>query len=130
MVDTLYTAARDARRLRTNGSLALGVAARCCTMMGPSPLDGELRARREALDTAPPRAMPAARAAASELAWRAAAVLVTVRGSQAILAGEHPQRLAREALFLLVFGSRPTIKESLAGLLTASRAGRRAVGAA
>jgi alkylation response protein AidB-like acyl-CoA dehydrogenase len=114
--------ARDARGLRTNGSLALGVAARCCAMIGPSPLDGELRARREALDTAPPGAMPGARAAASELAIRAAAALVTVRGSQAILTGEHPQRLAREALFLLVFGSRPAIKESLSGLLTAARA--------
>jgi hypothetical protein len=30
--------------------------------------------------------------------------------------------LAREALFLLVFASRPTIKESLAALLTAARA--------
>jgi len=31
---------------------------------------------------------------------------------------EHPQRLAREALFLLVFGSRPAIKERLVGRLT------------
>ncbi len=114
--------ARDAMGLRTNGSLALGVAARCCTMIGPGPLDSELRARREALDAAPPEAMPAARAAASELAMRAAAALVTVRGSQSILVSEHPQRLAREALFLLVFGSRPAIKESLTGLLTAARA--------
>jgi alkylation response protein AidB-like acyl-CoA dehydrogenase len=114
--------ARDARGLRINGSLALGVAARCCAMIGPSPLDGELRARRAALDTAPPGAMPGARAAASELAIRAAAALVTVRGSRAILAGEHPQRLAREALFLLVFASRPAIKESLSGLLTTGRA--------
>ncbi len=116
--------ARDARGLRINGSLALGVAARCCAMIGPSPLDGELRARRAALDTAPPGAMPGARAAASELAIRAAAALVTVRGSRAILAGEHPQRLAREALFLLVFASRPAIKESLSGLLTRARADR------
>jgi alkylation response protein AidB-like acyl-CoA dehydrogenase len=113
--------ARDARGLRTNGFLALGVAARCCAMIGPSPLDSELRARRETLDIAPPGAMPAARAAASELAMRAAAALVTVRGSQAILTSEHPQRLAREALFLLVFGSRPAIKENLSGLLTTAR---------
>jgi hypothetical protein len=26
---------------------------------------------------------------------------------------QHPQRLAREALFLLVFGSRPAIKNAL-----------------
>lgn len=113
--------ARDAMGLRVNGSLALGVVARCCTMIGPSPLDGELRACRDALDGAPPRAMPAARAAASELALRSAAALVAVQGSRAILAGEHAQRLAREALFLLVFASRPAIKESLCGLLTAPR---------
>ncbi len=120
--------ARDPARLRANGSLALGVAARCCTMIGPSPLDDELRGRREALDTASPETVPAARAAASELAIRAAAALVTARGSRAILTGEHPQRLAREALFLLVFGSRPAIKESLSGLLTGGRPGRRAAG--
>jgi alkylation response protein AidB-like acyl-CoA dehydrogenase len=113
--------AGDALRLRANGSLALGVAARCCRLIGPSPLDGELLARRAALDTASPGSMPQARVAASDLAIRAAAALVTVRGSRAILSGEHPQRLAREALFLLVFGSRPAIKEHLAALLTAAR---------
>ena len=50
---------------------------------------------------------------ASELALRAATTLVVSAGSRSILAGEHPQRLAREALFLLVFGSRPGIKASL-----------------
>ena len=39
------------------------------------------------------------------------APLVAAAGSRSILAGQHPQRLAREALFLLVFGSRPAIKE-------------------
>lgn len=114
--------ARDAMGLRVNGSLALGVAARCCALIGPGPLDGELRACRDALDEAPPKAMPAARAAASELALRSAGALVAARGSRAILAGEHPQRLAREALFLLVFASRPAIKENLSDLLTAPRA--------
>ena len=61
--------------------------------------------------------MPAARAAASALAFQAAGQLVAAAGSHSILAGEHPQRLAREALFLLVFGSRPAIKEHLAALL-------------
>ena len=69
------------------------------------------------MDTAGPGAMPAARAAACELALRAAAALVVTQGSTAILADQDAQRLAREALFLLVFGSRPSIKESLAGLL-------------
>ncbi len=111
---------RDAMGLRINGSLALGVTARCCALIGPSPLDGELAARRAALDAAAPEQMPAARAAASALAMRAAAALAAVTGSRAILAAEHPQRLAREALFLLVFASRPAIKESLTGRLTAA----------
>jgi len=110
--------ARDAMNLRINGSLALGVAGRCCALIGASPLDGELVKRRTALDAATPEQMPAARAAASDLAMRAAAALVTIQGSRAILAGQHPQRLAREALFLLVFGSRPAIKDHLAGRLT------------
>ncbi len=46
----------------------------------------------------------------------AAARRAGVRGGRAVLAGQHAQRLAREALFLLVFGSRPAIKERLVGL--------------
>jgi NhaP-type Na+/H+ or K+/H+ antiporter len=57
---------------------------------------------------------------------RAAAALVVARGATAILASQDAQRLVREALFLLVFGSRPTIKQALAGLL----AGNHAEGAA
>ena len=114
-------ASRDAAGLRSNGSLALGLAARCCGLIGPGPLDEELAQCRVALDTAGPDAMPAARAAACELALRATAALVVSQGSTAILAGQDAQRLAREALFLLVFGSRPPIKEALAGLLTRPR---------
>ena len=61
--------------------------------------------------------MPAARAAAAELAFRAAGSLIAAAGSTAVLAGQHPQRLARESLFLLVFGSRPAIKASLVDLV-------------
>jgi alkylation response protein AidB-like acyl-CoA dehydrogenase len=110
----------DARGLRPNGSLALGVAARCCALAGPSALDDELARRRLVLGAAAPPDLPAARASAAELALRAAAMLVTTAGSTSILAGEHPQRLAREALFLLVFGSRPAIKQHLAALLTSA----------
>jgi len=113
--------ASDARGLRANGSLSLGVAARCCALAGPSALDSELTQRRAQLDAASPVAMPAARAAAAELVLRAAGALVARTGSRAVLAGEHPQRLAREALFLLVFGSRLTIKLHLTELLTAAR---------
>ena len=109
---------RDAAGLRANGSLALGLAARCCELIGPGPLDEQLDRCRTQLDTAGPDAMPGARAAACELAFRATAALVVSQGSRAILADHDAQRLAREALFLLVFGSRPPIRETLSGLLT------------
>ena len=109
---------RDALGLRANGSLALGLAARCCALIGPGPLDEQLGRCRSQLDTAGPDAMPGARAAACELAFRAAGALVVSQGSRAVLADQDAQRLAREALFLLVFGSRPPIRETLAGLLT------------
>jgi alkylation response protein AidB-like acyl-CoA dehydrogenase len=109
--------------LRVNGSLALGVAHRCVRLLGASPLDDELAACRERLDAAldgGPAAMAAARAAASELALRAAAALAVRDGASAITVDAHAQRLAREALFLLVFGSRPAIKSELAARLGAA----------
>jgi hypothetical protein len=57
--------------------------------------------------------MAGERAAASELALRAAAALTVAAGSRAVRTDEHAQRLLREATFLLVFGSRPPIKASL-----------------
>ncbi len=102
-------------RMRINGSLALGVAGRCARLLGPGPLDGEVDACRERLDAAvaDAAAMAEARAAASELAVRAAAALAVRDGSRAVAVDQHPQRLSREALFLLVFGSRPGIKSGL-----------------
>jgi alkylation response protein AidB-like acyl-CoA dehydrogenase len=104
--------------LRINGSLALGVARRCCALLGPSPLDQELGACRAALDAAGPEDMPAARARAAAFAQRAAAALVVSRGSAAALAGDPADRLTREAAFILVFGSRPAIKAALLQALT------------
>jgi alkylation response protein AidB-like acyl-CoA dehydrogenase len=104
--------------LRSNGSLALGVGRRCCALIGPSSLDGELSGCRAELDTATTAAMPAARARASEFAVRAAQVLAVRRGSASALAGDAAGRLAREAAFLLVFGSRPAIREALLDRLT------------
>jgi alkylation response protein AidB-like acyl-CoA dehydrogenase len=100
-------------RLRMNGSLALGVAGRACRLLGASPLDGELVRRRRDLDDAGDDTMAGARAAASELAFRAAAALAVHDGSRAVRTDEHAQRLVREALFLLVFGSRQPIKAAL-----------------
>jgi alkylation response protein AidB-like acyl-CoA dehydrogenase len=105
--------ARDPTGLRMNGSLALGVIAQCCRLMGASALDDELAAARSALDEATSETLPAARARASELAMRAAGALVVSSGSRSILVDQHAQRLAREALFLLVFGTRPTIRAEL-----------------
>lgn len=115
-------ASRDALGLRPNGSLALGVARRCCALLGPTPLDDELRRCRGALDEAGPDALPSARAAASELAWRSAGALAATTGSRALLIEEHAQRLAREAMFVLAFGSRPPIKAELGRLMWASAA--------
>jgi alkylation response protein AidB-like acyl-CoA dehydrogenase len=103
-------------RLRINGSLALGLVRRCVRLLGPGPLDGELAAGRERLDEAlavGPEAMAQARAAASELAIRAAAALAVRQGSRSATADQHVQRLVREAMFLLVFGSRPGIRSAL-----------------
>ena len=111
---------RDAAGLRLNGSLALGVVDRCCRLIGPSAFDENLVAVRRSLDDATPEALPAARAAASELAMRTAAALTVAHGSRSILADQHPQRLAREALFLLVFGSRPRIRADLSRRLAST----------
>ena len=128
--------ARDAAGLRPNGSLSLGIAGRCGRLLGQLAgtsaqssaaaglLSAELAAIRARLDTAAAPesdgvALSAARADASVLAFQAAGLLVAAAGSHSILAGEHPQRLAREALFLQVFGSRPAIKDRQAALLTA-----------
>jgi alkylation response protein AidB-like acyl-CoA dehydrogenase len=106
--------ARDASGLALNGSLALGLVDRCCRLIGPSAFDAQLVAARGSLAAATVDSLPAARAAASELAMRATAALMVGLGSRSILIGQHPQRLAREAAFLLVFGSRPRIRDELA----------------
>jgi alkylation response protein AidB-like acyl-CoA dehydrogenase len=103
---------------RLNGSLALGVARRCCALIGPGPLDAEVAARRRHLDDATEETMAEARAAAAELAWRAAGALVVAQGSRSLLPSQHAQRLLREAAFLQVFGSRPAIRDALLNRLT------------
>lgn len=104
---------------RPNGSLALGVAGRCCALIGPTPLDAQLAACRRQLDEAGDKTMAEARAAAAELAWRAAGALVVSQGSSSLLPARQAQRLLREAAFLQVFGSRPAIRDALLGRLTA-----------
>jgi alkylation response protein AidB-like acyl-CoA dehydrogenase len=98
--------------LRTNGSLALGLVRRADGLLGGS-LAQDLAEARRRLDEAGVADMPAARAAASLLALRAAARVGVEIGSASVSAGSDADRLAREALFTLVFGSRPAIKEAL-----------------
>jgi len=101
-----------------NGFLALGVVDRCRRLRGvPGWLDAEIAHCRSDLLANDRARTVSGRAAASELAVRATATLAVHAGSRSVLRTEHPQRLLREAAFLLVFGSRPAIRESLlAGL--------------
>ena len=106
--------ARDATRLRRNGFLALGVAARCVALLDGGALATELGECRDRLRSASPEETPAARAGASDLAIRAATALVAASGGRAVLLTEHAQRLMREAMFLLVFGQTPAIRAAQA----------------
>lgn len=122
--------ARQAISLRINGALALGVAGRCARLLdelGSPELAAVFAAERDAARTrledsgTGPDDVSDARAAASELAHRAAGALVTATGSTALKAGSHPPRLMREAAFTLVAAGRPQIK---AGLLATFGGGR------
>lgn len=105
--------------LRLHAALALGVASRCCRLLGPSALDGELSTLRAQLDRLDADTIAADRARAGQFAVRAAAALMTTTGSRSILLCDHAQRLAREALFTLVYALRPASREHLAQLLGA-----------
>jgi alkylation response protein AidB-like acyl-CoA dehydrogenase len=100
----------DRASLRVNGSLALGVARRCASLLGSDTMLAELRERRLGLDQSSPEMMPEQRALASELALRAATTLVVTGGGRSIAMDHQAQRLAREAIFLLVFGQTAAIK--------------------
>jgi alkylation response protein AidB-like acyl-CoA dehydrogenase len=105
--------------LRIHAALGLGVAARCCRLLGPSSLDSELASLRTELDQLGP-GTAAARAAAGELALRTAAALMTAEGSRSLLTASHPQRLAREAMFALVYALRPASRSALLSRLEAA----------
>jgi alkylation response protein AidB-like acyl-CoA dehydrogenase len=104
--------------LRMHAALALGVAARCARLLGPGPLDAELAAVRAELDRLGP-GTAAARGAAGELALRAAATVMTTEGSRSLLAADHGQLLARDALFTLVYALRPESRSALLATLAA-----------
>ena len=107
--------------LRSNGSLALGVASRCCRLVGDVVLNERLLAIRSTLDETDPadlETMSSARATASLFAVQAATALVAKVGGNAVMMSEHGQRLMREAMFVLVQGQTPTIKAELLDQLT------------
>jgi alkylation response protein AidB-like acyl-CoA dehydrogenase len=104
--------------LRMHAALALGVAARCLRLLGPTALDAELAALRARLDQLGPDAA-ADRAAAGELALRAAAALMTAEGSRSLLAADHAQLLVRDATFTLVYALRPASRAALLASLGA-----------
>ncbi|MDI3390240.1 acyl-CoA dehydrogenase family protein [Streptomyces sp. B-S-A8] len=110
----------DAESVRFTGALSLGLAERATGLLRgdagalPDELD-EVRARLLSVE---PEQVPEARAAAAELALRAASACAVAHGSRSVLLQEHAQRLVREATFLLLFGSRPGIRTALLDRLT------------
>jgi alkylation response protein AidB-like acyl-CoA dehydrogenase len=106
--------------VRIHASLALGVARRCCRLLGPTPLDDELLRVRAELDRLDRTTIEAARGAAGELALRAAAALTVATGSRSLLLADHTQRLVREALFVLVYALRPGARAALLAQLRAA----------
>jgi alkylation response protein AidB-like acyl-CoA dehydrogenase len=105
--------------LRIHASLALGVASRCCRLLGPTALDDELQRCRAELDRLDAETIEAARASAGELAFRAAGALAVHAGSRSLLLDQHAQRLVREALFVLVYALRSGSRTELLARLGA-----------
>ncbi len=106
-------AANDAAGLALNGALALGVAGRAAAATGSTALLEDVAATRAELLVADVAGLPAARAACSALALRAASALAVHDGGRGIIRGSQADRLLREAHFLLAFGSRPAIRTAL-----------------
>jgi alkylation response protein AidB-like acyl-CoA dehydrogenase len=107
---------------RLNGTLPIGVAARCATLLGAAGRTDEaasivadadaIRGRLDAGLGDSARLLEA-RAEGAELAVRAASTLVANDGGAAILRSSPAQLLARYATFTLVAASRPELKQSL-----------------
>ncbi|MEU6128092.1 acyl-CoA dehydrogenase family protein [Saccharopolyspora sp. NPDC047091] len=119
--------AAQAGAARLNGAMPLGIAGRCARLIadaGRPEIADRFEAERDAVRDRLDEAFAAgtdispARAAAAELALRAAGALVAAAGSSALLLGEHGQRLVREATFTLVAASRPPIKDGILELLS------------
>ena len=110
--------------LRLHAALALGVADRCCRLLGRTSLDSELDSLRAELDELGPGTAKA-RAAAGQFAMRAAAALMTSEGSRSLLVADHAQRLLREAMFTLVYALRPASRAAVLASLGAPESAQR-----
>lgn len=108
---------RDRAGLRLNGFLPLGVAARAAVLLGDGALLGEVDRMRRSLLRAPLEHLAEARAAVSLLAVRAATALVAAGGGASVELASPAQRLAREAMFFLVFGQTAPIRAAQLALL-------------
>lgn len=98
--------------LRLNGSLSLGIASRAARLLGPSSFDDPLATARRYLDEADVSQLPDARGRVSALAVLIANSLVAKVGGRAVVSDHHGQRLAREAMFLLIQGQTPEIRDA------------------
>jgi hypothetical protein len=103
--------------LRPNGSLALGLVARCDAVLadltGESPFPERRDKLRTEMDSADDSDLVSLRVDSLRLALSAASAVVAASGAASAIAGSTPERLMREATFLMVFGSRPAIKSGL-----------------
>jgi alkylation response protein AidB-like acyl-CoA dehydrogenase len=105
--------------LRIHAAFPLGVARRCCRLIGSSLLDDELARVREELDRLDPDTIEQARARAGAVALRAATALAARTGSRSLLLADHAQRLVREALFCVVYALPPRARDELLTLVGA-----------
>ncbi|MFW0793594.1 acyl-CoA dehydrogenase family protein [Gordonia sp. CPCC 205515] len=108
--------------IRINGTLPLGLLRRCTALLDQAGQIEAARTLRERGSEARTRldaglsdadTLIEARATAAQLAVDASATLVAADGGRALLRGNHPERLAREAVFTLVAASRPALKDLL-----------------
>jgi alkylation response protein AidB-like acyl-CoA dehydrogenase len=122
---------------RMNGALSLGIARRCVRLLAESGrpdlasgFGAQVADARTQLNLAleRPDTMCLARAAAAELAYRVAGALVAASGSGSLSLSHHAQRLAREALFVLVTATRQDIRAGLVELFSRSPLARQRVG--
>lgn len=109
--------------LRVHSCMPLGVASRCARLLEETSFETELAEVRAELDRLDPATIEAARGRVGLVAWRAAAALVVEQGSRSLLLQGHAQRLAREALFCLVYALRPGSRSSVLALLAGDPTG-------